>query len=101
AAISAACSSLTEGHLEVFVLDDSGRIHHRWWWPDPNWSDWYQMPAPPAAARITAMAAGSHHDHHQELVAVAADGSVHHMWNWLAPDGASSWSDWHQMPTPT
>ena len=91
-----ACSSLTSGHLEVFAVDVSGGLRHRWYWSGGNWSGWQGIPAP-AAGRVIAVAAGSHSDRHQELVAVAADGSVHHRWNFLGQD-ESWWSDWHPMP---
>jgi TIR domain len=88
-----ACSSLTAGHLEEFVLGEAGQLRHRWYWTDQNWSDWHDIPAPPTA-RITAIAAGSHSDRQQELIAAGADGSIHHRWNFLSDEG-SHWSDWH------
>jgi hypothetical protein len=91
-----ACSSLTAGHLELFVLDDAGQLRHRWHWTDEDWSDWRDMPAP-HTARITAIAAGSHSDRQQELIAIGADGSVHNRWNRLGEGKWSQWSDWQVL----
>lgn len=88
-----AASSLGAGHEEVFLLPSRQRLLHRWYWPDPNWSAWYDMDLP-ADAGTTAMvvAAGSKGRNHQEL-AVAAEDTVHHCW-W----GSDGWSGWAQMP---
>jgi len=91
-----ACSSLTAGHLEVFVLDQVGRLRHRWYWTDEDWSGWHDIPAPPTE-RITAIGAGSHSDRQQEFIAAGADGSIHHRWNFLGEDKSSQWSDWHSF----
>jgi hypothetical protein len=87
-----AASSLTDGHMEVFTLVDHRRLRHRWYWPDPNWSGWHDMPLP--AGRVTAIAAGSKDDYHQE-VAVAVWDTVHHCW-WTGKD--DGWSAWQAMP---
>jgi serine/threonine protein kinase len=88
-----ACSSLGPSHIEVFVLTKPGSLRHRWFWPDPNWSSWVDMPTPAGeSGRATAVAAGSHDDWHQEI-AVAVGGTIYHRW-W--DDG---WTDWHGMPS--
>jgi hypothetical protein len=81
-----AASSLTDGHMEVFALASDRRLRHRWYWPDPNWSDWHDMPMP--SGWVTAMAVGSKNDYHQEI-AVAVGGTVHHRW-WTGWD--EGWS---------
>lgn len=87
-----AASSLTDGHMEVFALVTDRRLRHRWYWPDPNWSDWHDMPLP--AGRVSAIAAGSKDNYHQE-VAVAVGDTVHHRW-WTGRD--DGWSAWNAMP---
>jgi hypothetical protein len=103
-AVDIASSSVKDGHMEVFAIDGSGRLRHRWYWRKPGWSNWEDMPVPPKSP-ITAITAGSHSDRHQELFALTVDGKIHHAWNWLADDGrpdwtaGSEWSPWHEMPT--
>ncbi|SBW25381.1 hypothetical protein FDG2_4530 [Candidatus Protofrankia californiensis] len=85
-----ACSSITSNHIEVFVLNDTEQLWHRWFSPGPNWSAWENMWRPDG--QVSAVAAGFHDDGHQEI-AVAIGGTVHHRW-W-----DNGWSDWHEMPT--
>ena len=87
-----AASSLSEDHIEVFVLATGRKLRHRWYWPDPGWSDWHDLPLPDG--RATAVAAGSKGINHQEI-AVAAGDTVHHRWWTGQGDG---WSEWSAMP---
>lgn len=87
-----AFSSSIAGALEIYALDERGRIWHRWWQRDPGWSDGWTSMGTPDARPVTAIAAGSHSDYHQELFAVV-DGEIWHRWWWLN-DG---WSDWHRQ----
>jgi hypothetical protein len=88
-----AASSLARGHNEVFVLPADGRIRRRWYWPDPNWSEWHDMSLP--ARPITAIAAGSKDEYAQEI-AVAVGNTVHNRWWTGQGDG---WSEWDVMPS--
>jgi hypothetical protein len=49
-----AASSLTDGHMEVFVLASDRRLRHRWYWPDPNWSDCSRRERPHLAPLVVA-----------------------------------------------
>jgi hypothetical protein len=106
-AVDIACSSLADGHLEVFALDASGRLSRRRLWRGTGWSSWQSM-AGPGSRRgpVTAIAAGTRVDRQQELFARTTDGRVHHAWNWLGGDGPdpaarSEWSRWHELPAPS
>ena len=88
-----AFSSNIADALEVYALDQRGRIHHRWWWRDAGWSDCWHPMETPGGQPVTAIAAGSYADHHQELFAIV-DGEIWHRW-WWRNDG---WSAWHQQP---
>lgn len=85
-----AAGSLAQGHMEVLVLPNGRELRHRWYWPDPNWSEWQDMPLP--AGRATAIAVGSKDEYATEI-AVAVGDTVHHRW-WAG----KWWSDWHEMP---
>lgn len=87
-----AASSLASGHMETFVLADERTLRHRWYWPNPNWSSWRDMPLPPGP--VTAVAAGSKDEYHQEVAVVVRE-TVHHRWWTGKGDG---WSGWHAMP---
>ena len=92
AVVPIAASSLTDGHMELFALVSDRRLRHRWYWPDPRWSDWHDMPLP--RGPVTAVALGSKDDSHQEI-AVAVGDTVHHRWWTGKGDG---WSAWNAMP---
>lgn len=87
-----AASSLARGHLELFVLPAGMTLRHRWFWPDPNWSEWGDMDLP--VGRATAIAAGSKDEYAQE-VAVAVGDVVYNRW-WTGEDWG--WSHWDVMP---
>ena len=89
-----AVSSLMEGHLEVFALDETGRLRHRWYWSGPgNWSDWEDFPRPDGS-KVTAIAVSSIGRRHQEIFGLKASGKVVHAWNWLKKDGKPNWESW-------
>lgn len=85
-----AAGSLAQGHMEVLVLPVGRELRHRWYWPDPNWSDWQDMPLP--AGRADAICVGSKGEYAMEI-AVAVGGMVYNRW-WAD----KWWSDWHEMP---
>ena len=89
--VDLAFSSNIADTLEIYALDERGRIRHRWWWRDPGWSAWHPMDTP-GGRPATAIAAGSYSDHHQELFAIV-DGEIWHRW-WWRNDG---WSAWHRQ----
>jgi hypothetical protein len=90
--IDLAFSSNIADALEIYALDEKGRIWHRWWWRDSGWSGGWTSMGTPGGRRVTAIAAGSYADYHQELFAIV-DGEIYHRW-WWRNDG---WSSWHQQ----
>jgi len=83
-----------EGHLEVFALDGTGRLRHRWYWSGPrNWSEWEDFPRPDGS-KVTAIAVSSIGRRHQEIFGLKASGKVVHAWNWLKKDGKPNWESW-------
>jgi hypothetical protein len=90
--VDLAFSSNIADTLEIYALDDRGRIWHRWWWRDSGWSEGWTSMGTPGGRPVTAIAAGSYADYHQELFAVV-DGEIHHRW-WWRNDG---WSSWHHQ----
>ena len=90
-----ACSSFGPRALELYSIDDSGAIWHRWFpgGDDANWSEWHPMPGLPSGLPARSLASGSHRPGHQELVAVDSSGAVFNRWFWRT-DG---WSDWAEM----
>src|ERR1700753_3483891 len=49
-----AAGSCGSGHEEIFVVDNEGKIFHRWWNPDDGWASWHHFPAPVASPPIAA-----------------------------------------------
>lgn len=91
--VSAACSSMTTGHLEVFVLCGDDVIRRRWWWDAPGWSDW--VPSRPLPqGRPVAIAAGSHDPGHHELIGVSANDAVLNRWFLQHAGGGQERTDW-------
>jgi hypothetical protein len=84
-----AFSSNIADALEIYALDEKGRIWHRWWWRDSGWSNGWTLMGTPGGRPVTAIAAGSYADYHQELFAIV-DGEIWH----------SGWSGWEDFPVP-
>ncbi len=82
--IDCAVTSQGSDHEELFVLDDRGKIWHKWWNPDDLWSAWHPMEAeqvayPPLAA------------HRREVFATDRYGHIIHRWL----DHNHQWTDWN------
>ena len=90
--VAIASGSHESGHREVFVADDTGRLHHRWV-VGGEWSDWHRMGHP--ARAVASLACSSLGSGHLELFMVGEDGRAHHRW-WLQGEGWSDWADFSE-----
>lgn len=82
-------------HHEIFTLDASGQVSHRWQWDDGRWKPWYSMPAP-SGAPIVDIAAGAPSRMWQELVAIDEEGTL---WQrtYHYGDDVKDWTPWRHI----
>lgn len=88
-----AVGSHGRAHQELFVLVE-GEVWHRWWMPEPQWSDWHKLTR--LGMTATDIAVSSLTEGHLEVYALDATGRMRHRWYWPEP----GWSDWTDMTTP-
>jgi GH25 family lysozyme M1 (1,4-beta-N-acetylmuramidase) len=80
-----------DGRLEVFRLDRSGGLHHRWQTePSGTWSGW----APLGGQDLRRTAVGRNADGRLEAFATGGDGVLYHLWQ-TEPGGG--WSGWASL----
>ncbi|MEU7769836.1 hypothetical protein AB0C44_00745 [Micromonospora taraxaci] len=91
AGVAVSALSGSRDHQEIFVVDASGRLSHRWRWNDEPWSDWYEMEAP---GYLIDVAAGVTSENRLEIVVADADGRLHQRSYARKRD---QWSDWQSI----
>ena len=87
------CCSRAENAWELYAVDGSGALRHRWYRFGDPWSEWHSMAAP---GPVTAIASGSYAEGHQELFIADEGGTVFHRWQ----HGGDDWWPWTWMPAP-
>ncbi|GAA3281641.1 hypothetical protein Dvina_32625 [Dactylosporangium vinaceum] len=90
AGVAVSALSGSREHQEVFVVDASGGISHRWRWHDDPWSDWYEMEAP---GHLVDVAAGITSDGRYEVIVADAAGQLHQR----SYGKQDRWSDWRAV----
>ena len=99
-ALSVSASAMWEGHLEIWVLDPTGAIKHRWIdaFTD-TWSEWHTLP-PPEKTTVQALANVGSRLHNterpgrQDAFALGDHGDLFHA-HWT---DATGWSEWSRIP---
>lgn len=89
-ALDVAAVSGWPDHIEVYVLDTTGRVWHRWWWKNSLWDPaFHDLGQPFGGDAPRGISATSAHPGHMDVFVEAADGRVANLWY---VDGGGGWN---------
>lgn len=92
-----AAASGSDGHTELFAVDSSGSIAHRWKWTGQDWSEWTGMPRPGPTGEVPLrdVAAAPTSSGRMELLASDDNGEV---WQRSYRPAIQDWTAWSRVP---
>ena len=95
----AAVQQLSDGRLQVFVIESGGTVFSRWKTstnPDGPWSPWSPFPSPdglPPGVHLTSITAGRLEDGRIQLFAIDGNNGKWSSWK-TSKDPNSAWTKW-------